>query len=424
MSALLSRAITLVGECHFEEAAPLLTQICGTDGSSFEAWIMLGLCFLSLGRFAPLLGLIDIRHRQAGDGLKLFNDCMLMSLQRSDYVNIHGVAAAVPASSALSVIARYVDGLADAQSGRVDRGIGKIIAAGHITQALPADLASEPYVETICVEANLLASFETVRQLENKPVEALLGALQTVQEKFRLEGSPVAETEERFVFLSSCDERYLDRFGNTVVSALDATGIKTVYHLHIVDPTPGLAEKMAQLQASCSSLTLRYSTEVYGGADEGYTRAEYYACSRLVRLPEVLALYQRDVFMWDVDTDHVNDPKALIRAMDGFDLGYFHMSNTRLTLASHLAAVYFSNTDATRRCAGIIRNYILAKLSTAPYWLLDQAAVYCASHYLAATTSDFRVQDFAASLGRTFNDCIAVASSAAEKQTMRTRAGR
>jgi hypothetical protein len=426
LTALFSRAVNLVGECHFAEAAPLLTQICGADGATPEAWLMLGLCFLSLGRFAQLLGLIDIRHGRAGDGLKLFNDCLLMALQRSDYANIHGVAAAVPPTSALSVVSRYVDGLADAQTGHVDEGIGKIIAAGNITRALPSDLANAPYVETICVEGNLLASFETIELIERIPVETLLATLQTVQAKFSLDRQPSVENavEERFVFLSSCDERYLDRFGQAVVTALDETGAKTTYHLHIVDPTPDLAEKMEALQASCSSLALHYSTEVYGGNDEGYTRAEYYACSRLVRLPEVMALYNRDVFMWDVDTDHVENLRALTNAMKGFDLGYFHMENTRLTLASHLATVYFSNTEATRRCARIIRNYVLAKLPTTPYWLLDQAAVYCTSEYLAATTKEFRIQDFGRSLGRAFNDCIAVASSATEKQTMRAQAGK
>jgi hypothetical protein len=209
----------------------------------------------------------------------------------------------------------------------------------------------------------------------------------------------------------------------TVVRALDATGARAIYHLHVVDPTMAIAAKIARLQAFCSSLTVRCSTEVYRRDDAGYTRAEYYACARLVRLPEIVAFYDRDVFIWDVDTNGVSNLPALVAAMRDRDLGFFQIKNTRLTLVCHLAAFYVANTALGRRCADIIRNYVLAKLPDASLWLLDQASVYCVSQFLEAQPSGLRIQDFSATPGGAFTDYVDIASSAKEKQDMRKQAG-
>jgi hypothetical protein len=99
------------------------------------------------------------------------------------------------------------------------------------------------------------------------------------------------------------------------------------------------------------------------------------------------------------------------------------MKNTRLTLVCHLAMLYVANTAAGLHCADLIRNYILAKLPTVRFWLLDQAAVYCASQFLATTPSGLRIQDFSVSPGGAFARYVDVASSAAEKQNMRKQAG-
>ena len=114
---------------------------------------------------------------------------------------------------------------------------------------------------------------------------------------------------------------------------------------------------------------------------------------------------------------------ALVAAMRDADIGYFQMKNTRLTLVSHLASVYVANTPAGRRCADMIRNYVLAKLPDASLWLLDQAAVYCVTQFLAAQPSGLRLQDFSANPGGAFADYVDVASSAGEKQDMRKQAG-
>ncbi|HLI22683.1 MAG TPA: hypothetical protein VKV32_16285 [Stellaceae bacterium] len=414
-------ALKLTRERRYEQAAPVLVEVCRAAPAAFEPWTLLALCLLCLGRFADLQAVIGSRHRQAGDGLKCFNTCLSLALEASEYAAIRNVVTAIPKDSALTIVAQYMAGVVDALDGNVDGGIEKIQNAATMIAALPPDLAADPSIETIINEACLLAPSAVVAELERSDFRGLVAALGGVAETLSLSGKMPGAPREKYVFLSSCDQHYLERFGETIVRALDATGADTIYHLHVVDPSPEVAATIAHLQSCCSSLTLNYSTEVDGRADRGYARAEFYACSRLVRLPEIFALYDRDVFMWDMDTSRVTDLAALVGAMKGFDLGYFEMKNTRLTLVAHLAAVYFANTPAARRLGKVLGNYILTKFVSAPLWLLDQASVYCSARFLGAVDSDFHIRDFAAT-GRDFLSYVDVASSAEEKQAMRKSA--
>ncbi|HEX3971831.1 MAG TPA: hypothetical protein VHX19_10935 [Stellaceae bacterium] len=414
-------AMKLIPQRRYDEAASLLIEICRANPGVGEPWTVLALCLLCLERYADLQDIIELRQRQAGDGLRLFNDSLGVALERSEHAAIRNVLAAVPSDSALTVVARYWAGLVAALDGEADRGIGLIHEAARLISALPPNLAQESFIATIATEACLLEPSTIVAEIEQADPQKLLAVFPGVAATLTPVIVPRDAATESFVFLSSCDQRYLEKFGETVVRALDATRARTVYHLHVIDPSPDVASIVARLQAGCSSLTLGYSTEAYGGADQGYSRAEFYACGRLIRLPEIFALYDRDVFMWDVDTNAVNDFALVVAAMKGVDLGYFQMKNTRLTLVSHLATVFFANTPATQRLGRIIRNYILAKFPTSPFWLLDQASVYCAEKFLAGADPNFRFRDFAVT-GRDFAAAVDVASSAEEKQSMRKAA--
>lgn len=421
MTASYAHAASLVGAGRYEEAKPLLVEICGAAPAALDPWVMLGLCLVAHTDVAAFLRLVELRQRQAGDGLALFNDCLLLALAWPDRRPLGRVIASVPADSALTIIARYVGALMTATAGDADRAIAQVQDAAALAAALPPQLAAMPCVATIIGEAALLARFDAVAAIERRDHRDLLAALGMVQAGADFAALTPPSAASEFVFMSSCDERYLDRFGAGVVRALDMAGVRTVYHLHIVDPSSALGDKIAHLQSLCHMLTLDYSTETYRCDQMGYERASYYALSRLVRLPEIFNRYGRDVFMWDVDVEAVRNLDALSAAMRGYDLGYFEMRNTRLTLVCHLAVAYFANTPATRRLAELIRNFILTKLPHTPYWLFDQTAVYCASRYLAAR-ADLRIRDFTMT-GGGLADHVDAASSAGHKQSMRKRAG-
>ncbi len=408
---------------HIARPGSALDDAAPRTPVSFEDWVTLGTQLVAQGRASDVLRLVELRHGLAGDGLQLFSDCLGAALRDSpDHGPILAIAEATPADNILKFIARYMGALVSAQRGEIERGIAEIVGLARIADILPAQFKDVPAIATIIAEGQMLEGFDAVAALEALDDGELLTRLGGVQQRASFVAAP-PQRAERFIFLSSCDERYLDRFGPAVVRALEGTGARTTYHLHIVDPSPMVDAKIGRLQETCSNIALSHSTETYERPEQqGYWRASFYACSRLVRLPEVLARYDCDVFMCDMDTERVRRLDELLTAMEGADIGYFHMANTRLSLVCHLAAVYFSNNPTTRRFADLNRKYILAKLLRTPLWLLDQTSFYCASRYLAAT-SGLRIADFSRLPGGDFYSHVAVASSSAEKQRLRASAG-
>lgn len=414
----------LVGEHRYEQAAELLARIGGESGTSRRPWALFALRLAALDRFAELFHLIELRQQHAGDGLELFYECVSSARSLIGRAAALRLIAATPRDSLLSIVAQFFAGVLATMDGDVEGGIAQMKFAGTAACAFLDRFRVDPYLCSIPQAAALLEGSAAVAAIEAADRSALIAACGWLEETIELPAAGSAAPEARFVFLSSCDERYLDRFGASVTRALDETGARTLYHLHVVDPTPELPAKIARLQAGCAHLTLRYSTERCRGAGApGPQRASYYACARLVRLPEILAHYRRDVFIWDVDVARVRRFDTLAGAMAGYDLGYFEMKDTTPSFVCHLACAYFADTPATRRLAGLVANYVLAKLPRSPFWMLDQSALYCATRYLAGSGAGLRIKDFWANPALGFYDLVDVAGSTEEKRHMRNTAG-
>jgi hypothetical protein len=414
-------AAALVRGQRYADALPLLVEACAASPSEWTCWLDLASCLVAVRNHAGLFHLIGQRQEMSGDGLRLFHDCLTATLRWSDREPFQQLLAATPRDSLAFIIALYVSGIA-ACGDDPERGIHELKAAAAAAQGCAEHFEKDPVLCSALHEGDVLESFETIAALEQKDRTGTIDAFGHIEHDARFVGQPSSPIEAPFIFLSSCDERYLDRFGSVVTKALDDTKTRTVYHLHVVDPSDEIEHKFARLRAACANLDLQLSTETYRRDQKGYSRASYYACSRLARLPEILARYDRDVMMWDMDIEKVSNMDRLVNAMRGFDLGYFEMKHQRPSLICHLATVYFSKTGA-RRCADLISKYALTKLKNTPYWLLDQASVFCVSRYLQAEGA-LRINDFSACPGGAFETYVGVAASASEKQTLRQHAGR
>jgi hypothetical protein len=410
------RAANLMREGRYREAAPLLVKACSEAKADRQCWVDLGRCLIETGHDAGLFGLIDQRQSVAQDGLRLFHDCLTSLLGAGRGEALQRIIAATPRNSLLFVVALYISSM-HACARDPERAIEEVKLASTAAQSCAAYFESDPALETLMLEGDMVETFETLTALESADRDAIFTSDGGLDSAACFACAPLA-LDAPFVFLSSCSEPYLDRFGEGLVKALDTVGARTVYHFHVVDPSPAVPKKIARLQTTVRNLDLRFSTETYRIRREGYSRASFYACSRLVRLPEVVAHYQRDVMIWDMDIAKVRGVDRLVAVMRGCDLGYFEMAHQRLSLICHLAAAYFANTPAARRCADLVARYAALKLRQTPYWLLDQTSLFCASRYLAATAG-LRINDFSARPGGRFEDYVEVAGTAAEKQDMR-----
>jgi hypothetical protein len=416
-----AEALRLMRERRYAKAESLLERWCEAAPAELEPWSLLGLCLVAQGKAARLLAVVDLRQRRTGDGLKLFYTCLMRATEEVDHAAVLRVIEATPRDNLLFLVALFVAGVIAASDGDGERAITLIKVAGAQARAFAEHFARDPYLRWLLTEPELLEDSQGVGLAEATEWAAFFSVLAGLSPTATFHGGAAAEVGEKFIFFAACDERYLDRFGEMTTRALDATGAQTIFHVHVVDPTPALGAKIERLRASCSSLDLRYSSErVALDWLEGYGRASYYACSRLVRLPEVFARYRRDVFMWDMDTEEVKGLPALVEAMEGHDLGYFEMKNTLPSLICHLAAVYYVRTPASLRLADLTAKCVLAKLvSRRPFWLLDQASLFCASRYLQKQLPDFRINDFHHRPGVDFYKMVRPGGSAKEKQDMR-----
>jgi len=418
-----SHAASLMRAKRYGDAIPLLIAACGVPGSGRESWVDLGRCLVETEQYPGFFGLVDKRQAVGGDGLRVYHDCLAGLLMAGAHDTLRKLVAATPRNSALYIVGLYFSGLLGCQGAEAGRAIEEIKLASEAAQGCAALFEGDPMLGSILNEGDVLETFETIGALEAMPRGKIFELAEDIAPQ--ADFAPAANAlpvDAPCVFLAGCSEPYLDRFGEKLVAALDSAGLRTVLHFHVADPSPALAAKIAALAGPCRNLELRYSTEIYRHAREGYSRASFYACSRLIRLPEILAHYNRDVMMWDMDAAGVHHVDRLIAAMTDFDLGYFEMANQRPPLICHLAVAYYANTPAMRRTASLISAYAVLKLRQTPYWLLDQSSVFCVSRYLRAV-GGLRINDFTVNPGGQFERYFDIEGSAAEKQGMRNRAG-
>lgn len=418
----LGNATRLMREGHYPEAMSLLMPLCEAPGAALAPWSALGICLIAEDKPSNFLGLVELRQTQRGDGLKLYYDCLLRALPDIDHRLIRRVVDATPGTSVLSIVASFAAGIIAIDAGDAERGIALLKAAGDLAARVSDQFEADPALLTVLVHPRVVEGAAVLRRIEATPWRAFFERHAGLARHATFHHLPERSGGEPFIFLAACDERYLDRFGEMTVRALAATGARTICHLHVVDPTPALAAKIDRLRDAGAPLELGYSTETLGEAWEGYVRASYYACSRLIRLPEILARYRRDVFLWDMDTGAVKDLRALVAAMAGHDLGYYEMKNTTPSLICHLAAVYYANTPATSRLAEVTAKHVLSKFPDCGYWLLDQASLFSASRYLKSELPGFRIRDFNESPGVDFYDMVQPTGTPDEKQQMRRSA--
>jgi hypothetical protein len=422
----LAAAKDLMSERRFGDAARLLSGICRSGSAPRDAWTMLGICLVAEEKHRELFALIELRQRQESDGLDLFHDSLWLAIDLAGRSPVLKTIAETPRNSLLYIPALFVSGAIAACDGEADRGIAEMKLASEAAGSFMEHFGKkDSYLQHVLVDGHILEGSQRMAEIEATARNALFDVYAKLQERIEFRSAPARAPQAPFVFFSACDQRHLDRFGAMVTQALDRTNSPTVFHLHIVDPSPRIGAQIAELQSRCSTIDLQYSIErCRDDSAQGWPRACYYSCSRLVRLPEILAHYGRDVFMWDIDIETVLGLDRLVEGMDGYDLGYFERKYTVPTLLCAMGAVYFANSPATRRLADLVCKFILSKLQRASFWTLDQAAIFCASRYIQARCPEFRINDFARSLGVTYQDIVSDAGSLEEKRRMRETAGR
>lgn len=116
---------------------------------------------------------------------------------------------------------------------------------------------------------------------------------------------------------AACDERYLRLFAGSMLAALDAfSGPGQRVHLHVVDPPADFNAIIAELRGRLKRCRLVVSTENAPADFDAETRLTFLTSARLMRAPQVLALYGNPLLiMIDVDVMVLIDPRQIGAAM-------------------------------------------------------------------------------------------------------------
>ncbi|WP_395455299.1 tetratricopeptide repeat protein [Azospirillum melinis] len=186
-----------------------------------------------------------------------------------------------------------------------------------------------------------------------------------------------------------CDDRYYHHFGPRLIDSIAQTNRDATIHFHVIDPTTATTNAMLGQQARNDvifNFTSEQTAELPPLLRKGFLRT-YYASIRFVRLLEIQAIYGRRVAQIDMDSILVGNFAALCASLPDAEVHILHDGIHSGPSREFNASLFMiDQTPAARRYAELVARYIVYFLfADIPYWMLDQAALYCAHWYLRST---------------------------------------
>lgn len=192
------------------------------------------------------------------------------------------------------------------------------------------------------------------------------------------------------VVYASCDAVYARKFLPTMVrSIVEDSGLDCAIALHLINPDAEAEATVAALAAAHGAGRFIVLRETIDLAPLGGDAKTYYACSRFLVLPDLLARWKRPVLMLDVDLLAIRDLTPLLATSAQSDLGMMSHALKRLDIWSLLYAdvLHIRPTTGALRFLDLTRRYIRHFLDRGmPVWFLDQAAL--AAVHLAGFTAE------------------------------------
>jgi len=222
-----------------------------------------------------------------------------------------------------------------------------------------------------------------------------------------LDTSPGPEPEGVFaggdapLLFAAADAGYATRFVDLLAGNLAARAPGMALHLHVVNPTPESAAKVARaveltqghLDMAVTHETVDLARFAAPGLDPLYAAKTYYSCARFLALPALIRHYRRPILVCDIDLAPTRDPRPWLDDLAPCDAGA--NVKIRYDFANRLLAtmVYFGDTPAGRRYADLVAAYCRHFLANrAATWTIDQVALHAAWLHMRRTGQwrDFR----------------------------------
>jgi hypothetical protein len=407
----------------FGEAAPLYLQAIHDTPEVSPAWEGLLASLAGLGMADEAVALVETRQQRFKDGLSFYFNALARMIA-SGLADIgRTLIVATPDNSLLCIVARYFSGMIELHGGRPSDAAAHFAAAGVMAEKFAVQFWSDPFLCKIVTEGPLFQDFAALGELmarDRAEIIAEAGVIAPVAEFHTPSGG-----EAPFVVCAGMNEAYFDRFGAEAIAAAEAALGEVsgaAFHFHIVDPTPALDEKIVRLRELAPSLRIGLSTETYRHAIQGYGRAEYYACARFLRAPEMMVHYRAPLMIVDADMAWLAHAAHVMTSFGNGSYGCFEQHWQFPSNICHASLVAVGAGAAAHRFADLAAKLIVRRVVSHPFWMLDQLSLLVASRYLMTADPEFRAVGMAEAAGLSFDACFMSSGTAKEKQAMRKAA--
>ena len=412
------QAFALYRRGCFAEASAQLAQVIPAAPQDLRAWKYLALSLIAQDHAVRALSLVETRQQQAGDGLVLLFAVAKELASARDALAIDALVAKAPPNSALAVVPLYFAGCL-AAAGDPEKALGLLHRAALGAQQAGALFEQNAQLSSIVNQGFVLGDFAELDQLAARSMDDVFRAAPSLQRTIDVT-IPAAPGGADFIYLCSCNDLYLERFGAAILNAVEGCGIPTVLHLHVVDPTAATLGRIDALRARAECVAIAYSSEHFRHEQaSGYRSAAYYASARFARAHAIAERYARDVLILDIDTERLAGLGPLLDAMRVHELGYFSCGDIEPWLMCRGAVVYIRRSASCALFAELLCKYIAGKIEESGFWGLDQAALYVVSRYMQARHSPYRIAEFSQLIGIELADFAQGAGGTDEKRRLR-----
>ena len=183
------------------------------------------------------------------------------------------------------------------------------------------------------------------------------------------------------VVLVSCDSAYFAQYAGSFVNAFARNGgTNGLLHLHVVDPAPDFADRIARLIAKTCIKNIAITSERMPFPElQDIKRRTYYTCARFLHFGGWLEYYKRPIACFDVDAIVERPLAKLLDTCRNADLGLVSRVPPRAIWLDTVAyTVVARPTDAAAAYFRLLRRFLLCHAAKRHlYWQIDQIALRC-----------------------------------------------
>lgn len=183
------------------------------------------------------------------------------------------------------------------------------------------------------------------------------------------------------VLFASSDDTYFNIFIDILIESISKSTKGKIFHIHLLNPSTDTLHK-------CNKLHIMYDFFNFSYETKRNAKKIDFACSRFIRLEEIMRFYGRDVVVCDMDSCFIGDfdmnailngADIAIKVDDKCLLKYYPWRNF---IASFVA---FKFNDISLNLAGQLSTYLtyFTNKKDVDYWYADQTALFCLINYHA-----------------------------------------